>query len=176
MPEDGEAHEDSPQEIRYLTAEHILILHEAVLEPYENAAVLDGNLVGSVAVRPQTRYFGEEQFPGLMLKAAVLLHGLAAAQLFVTGNKRTAWEVARVFLGWNGWRVAQVTSLGEYQARKESIGRLLDQIGGQELTDLHQIRDKLHYYFEPGRPAKGRYRQGQALTPPSRLQVRRLLR
>lgn len=94
-----------------------------------------------------------------MLKAAVMLHGLAGAQFFVTGNKRTAWEVTRVFLGWNDWRVAQVTSTGEYEARNESIGRLLDQIGGQELTDPHQIEDRLYYYFEPGRPAKGRYRR-----------------
>lgn len=158
MPNDQEGHEESPQEIRYLTPEHIEILHEAVLEAHEDRTVLDANLVRSVAVRPQTNYFGQEQFPGLLLKAAVMLHALAGAQLFVTGNKRTAWEVTRVFLGWNGWRVATVTSAGEYQARKESIGRLLDQIGGQELTDVYQIRDRLEYYFEPGRPAKGRYR------------------
>lgn len=158
MPDDREDRGQDPDEIRYLAAEHIEILHEAVLEPYEDPTVLDANLVHSVAIRPQTCYFGEEQFPGLMLKAAVMLQGLALAQLFVTGNKRTAWEVTRVFLGWNGWRVAQVTSVGEYEARKESIGRLLDQIGSQELTDRHLISDRLQHYFEPGRPTKGRYR------------------
>jgi death on curing protein len=158
MPDDQEGREEEPLEIRYLTPDHIEILHEAVLEPYEDPTVLDVNLVRSVAVRPQTRYFGQEQFPGLLLKAAVMLHALAGAQLFVTGNKRTAWEVVRVFLGWNGWRVAKVSSVDEYEARKESIGRLLDEIGGQELTDVYEIRDRLRYYFEPGRPAKGRYR------------------
>src|SRR5260370_24485617 len=91
---------NSPQVIRYLTPEHIEILHEAVLEPHDDPTILDVNLVRSVAVRPQTSYFGEEQFPGLLLKAAVMLQALAGAQLFVTGNKRTAWEVTRVFLGW----------------------------------------------------------------------------
>jgi prophage maintenance system killer protein len=158
MPDDRDVCHGNPPEIRYLTPEHIEILHDAVLEPHEDRTVLDANLVSSVAVRPQTQYFGEEQFPGLLLKAAAMLHALAGAQLFVTGNKRTAWEVARVFLGWNGWRVATVTSAGEYEARKESIGRLLDQIGSQELTDVSQIRDRLEYYFEHGRPAKGRYR------------------
>lgn len=65
----------------------------------------------------------------------------------------------RVFLGWNGYRMAVVTSKDEYVARKESIGRLLDQIGGQEITDIHEIARKLRLYFEPGRPARGRYRQ-----------------
>jgi death-on-curing protein len=155
---DEQGGEEEPPAIRYLTAEHIEILHEAVLEAHEDATMLDANLVGSVAVRPQMAYFGEEQYPGLLLKAAVLLHALAGSQLFFTGNKRTAWEVVRVFLGWNGWRVAMVTSADEHQARKKSIGRLLDQIGSQELTDVYMIRDRLRHYFEPGHPAKRRYR------------------
>lgn len=64
MLEDQEDQEDHPPEIRYLTAEHIEILHEAVLASHEDPTVLDTNLVKSIAVRPQTKHFGEEQFPG----------------------------------------------------------------------------------------------------------------
>lgn len=114
--------------------------------------------MASAAIGPQTCYFGEEQFPGLFVKAAVLLRSLAGAQLFVTGNKRTGWEVVRVFLGWNGYRIATVTSKDEYESRKESIGSLLDRIGAQEVSDVFEIVDLLERYFEPGRSARGRYR------------------
>ena len=160
MPEEPEA---AAPEIRYLTHEHILLLHEQVLVIRngipEDPTILEPSLVASVPIGPQTAYFGVEQYPGLFVKAAVMLRSLAGAQLFVTGNKRTGWEVVRVFLGWNGYRMAVVTSKGEYVARKESIGRLLDQIGGQEITDIHEIAGRLRLYFEPGRPARGRYRQ-----------------
>lgn len=145
-----------------LTYEHILLIHKRILIVKggipEDPTVLEPNLVASAAIGPQTHYFGEEQFPGLFVKAAVLLRSLAGAQLFVTGNKRTGWEVVRVFLGWNGYRIATVTSKDEYESRNESIGSLLDRIGGQEDTDVPEIANVLELYFEPGRPAKGRYR------------------
>src|SRR5260370_4429787 len=80
---------NSPQVIRYLTPEHIEILHEAVLEPHDDPTILDVNLVRSVAVRPQTSYFGEEQFPGLLLKAAVMLQawlGLSCSSRETSGR------------------------------------------------------------------------------------------
>ena len=157
-----EASADPPNEIRYLTYEHILLIHERILIVRggipEDPTVLEPALVASAAIGPQTRYFGEEQFPGLFVKAAALLRSLAGAQLFVTGNKRTGWEVVRVFLGWNGYRIATVTSKDEYESRKQSIGTLLDRIGGQEVTDVFEIADLIERYFEPGRPARGRYR------------------
>jgi death-on-curing protein len=157
-----EVQTDPPTEIRYLTHEHILLIHERVLIVTngvpEDPTVLNPNLVASVAIAPQTAYFSEEQYPGLFVKAAVLLKSLAGAQLFVTGNKRTGWEVVRVFLGWNGYRIAMVTSKDEHESRNESIGRLLDRIGGQEVTDACEIASVLELYFQPGIPAKGRYR------------------
>jgi death on curing protein len=111
MPEEPDA---APPEIRYLTHEHILLIHEQVLVTKngipEDPTVLAPTLVASVPIAPQTAFFGEEQYPGLFLKAAMMLRSLAGAQLFFTGNKRTGWEVARVFLGWNGYRIAMVTS------------------------------------------------------------------
>lgn len=159
----AEEPEDAQPEIRYLTYEHIVVLHEQVLVIKngipEDPTILEPTLVASVPIAPQTNYYGEEQYPGLFVKAAVMLKSLAGAQLFVTGNKRTGWEVVRVFLGWNGYRMARVTSKAEYAARQEAIGRLLDQIGGQEITDVKVIAEKLQLYFEPGRPARGRYRR-----------------
>jgi len=159
----SEGHDDDPPpEIRYLAYEHILVIHDSILVVKngvsEDPTILEPTLLQSVSVRPQTAYYGVEQYRGLFVKAAVLLVSLAGAQLFFTGNKRTGWEVVRVFLGWNGYRMAVVTSKAEYDARKESIGRLLDQIGGQEITDIDVIAEKLELYFEAGRPAKGRYR------------------
>jgi death-on-curing protein len=38
--------------------------------------------------------------------AACYLHGLAKAHGFADGNKRTAWQVARLFLGLNRYPLA----------------------------------------------------------------------
>lgn len=39
------------------------------------------------------------------MQAAVLAHGIAEGQVFIDGNKRTAWVALRAFLNLNGWDV-----------------------------------------------------------------------
>ena len=57
---------------------------------------------GVAAARPASSAFGEDAFPTLPEKAAVLLHAIARNHPFADGNKRTAWVVARLFLALNG--------------------------------------------------------------------------
>lgn len=45
---------------------------------------------------------GDELYPTLIEKAARLAYGIAEAQAFIDGNKRTAWLVTVVFLELNG--------------------------------------------------------------------------
>ncbi|MFF7683147.1 type II toxin-antitoxin system death-on-curing family toxin [Microbacterium sp. NPDC007973] len=52
--------------------------------------------------RVRSGFEGVETFPTILEKAAALLHGLSSTQYFLDGNKRTAWAVAKLFLGLNG--------------------------------------------------------------------------
>ena len=80
--------------------------HELVLK-------MDGGLPGEkepglidfMVDRPFTAFFGEEQYPGLFLKAAVYLHGFATTQRFNDGNKRTGLLCALSFLELNGYEL-----------------------------------------------------------------------
>jgi prophage maintenance system killer protein len=141
--------EDPPRQVRYLAYEHILTLHDLVLRPDEDNTILDDNLVRSVAIRPQTAYFGQEQYPDLFVKAGCMVESLAGLQMFYTGNKRTAWEVGRVFLLWNGYRLARMTWEKEEQARYPTISRLLDEIAEKIIVGPDQVSERLRLYYEP---------------------------
>lgn len=62
----------------------------------------DVGLLDSAAARPRASVFGEAAYPSLELKAAALMHSLAANHPLVDGNKRLAWLATVVFLDLNG--------------------------------------------------------------------------
>jgi death on curing protein len=64
--------------------------------------VRDYGLLSSALARPQTTVFGEDAYPGLLVKAAALLHSLAGNHALVDGNKRLAWLATYTFLRLNG--------------------------------------------------------------------------
>jgi death-on-curing protein len=64
--------------------------------------VRDRGLLASALARPQTTVFGEDAYPGLLDKAAALLHSLAGNHALVDGNKRLAWLATYTFLRLNG--------------------------------------------------------------------------
>ena len=69
----------------------------------EGAGIREPQGVDGIIGRPQQCFFGVEQFPGLFMKAAALLHGFATTQYFTDGNKRTGFLSATVFLDCNGY-------------------------------------------------------------------------
>ncbi len=94
----------------YLTPAEIYALAQDAIghEP----DIRDRHLLRSAAARPMLRAFGEEAYPGLLDKAAALMHSLAAHHLFFDGNKRAATRVTAEFLQRNGlqplWNAAEV--------------------------------------------------------------------
>lgn len=60
-------------------------------ETGEHSAVLDPAGLEAAVSRPWSGFGGQETFPPMYEKAAALLHGIAARQVFENGNKRTAW-------------------------------------------------------------------------------------
>jgi death on curing protein len=86
----------------YLQLEDLLaLIDELAVGPVRDLGLLD-----SAAHRPQTSLFGEDAYPDLHTKAAVLLESLTRNQALVDGNKRLGWVAVVVFYGLNGFAVA----------------------------------------------------------------------
>ncbi len=91
--------------MKYLSPEQIIALHRLALEKYGGSeGVRDLHLLKSAAIRPLVTTMGQDAYPNLFLKAAVLLESLIKNHPFLDGNKRTAFISAVVFLEVNGYR------------------------------------------------------------------------
>jgi death-on-curing protein len=67
--------------------------------------VRDGGLLASAAMRPATRLYGEEMYPGVVTKAAAVMHSVVTNHPLVDGNKRLGWLVLVITLDLNGVRL-----------------------------------------------------------------------
>lgn len=85
-------------EYEYLTLEDVLSL----IEDLRVGPVRDIGLLDSAVHRPQVSVFGEDAYPGIDDKAAVLLESLVRNHALVDGNKRIGWLATVVFYGLNG--------------------------------------------------------------------------
>jgi len=65
--------------------------------------VRDFGLLDSAAHRPQATVFGDDAYPDLDTKAAVLLESLVRNYALVDGNKRLGWVAVVVFYGLSGF-------------------------------------------------------------------------
>lgn len=64
--------------------------------------IRDLGLLDSAAHRPTSWVLGEEAYPELHLKAAVLLESIVSNHPLVDGNKRLGWLAVAVFFSING--------------------------------------------------------------------------
>ncbi len=87
--------------IDYLTLEDLL----TIVERYGLQAVRDVGLLDSAAHRPQTSLFGDDAYPAIEEKAAVLLESIVRNHPLIDGNKRLGWIAAVMFLERNRRRV-----------------------------------------------------------------------
>ena len=96
--------------IHHLSLEQILHIHGRMIEKYGGSpGIRDQGLLESAIMRPQTSAFGEDAYPTLSLKAAVLLHSLIKNHPFVDGNKRTGFGAMHLMLLTNGWDLTSET-------------------------------------------------------------------
>ena len=67
--------------------------------------IRDIGLLESALARPQTSLFGEDAYPTLELKAAVMVESIILNHPMVDGNKRTSWFALNVFVELNGYEI-----------------------------------------------------------------------
>ena len=90
--------------MRYLIIDEIFAIHDRAIREYGGSPeLLDlGRLESSLAVPRQTM-FGEELYPDVLSKAAILFYLLIKNHPFLDGNKRTAFLALMRFLNLNGY-------------------------------------------------------------------------
>ena len=89
--------------IVYLSLEQVLLIHKKAMDHYGGAqGIRDKNLLEFAVMRPQMSVFGEDAYPTLFLKAAVLLHAIVQNHPFLDGNKRTGFGAMHIMLLRNG--------------------------------------------------------------------------
>ena len=96
-----------------LSVEAVCALHD---EFPDGGSLRDRGLLESALGRPHASAFGQDAYPTLIGRAAVLLHGVSNAHAFVDANKRTAWSCCVTYLALHGLYVVGVTKVeaGEF--------------------------------------------------------------
>lgn len=111
---------------RYLSLADVIALHRAVMERtgYAPAPLRDEGLLEAAIQRPRMAAYYEEA--DLVRQAALLAVGIAQAQAFLDGNKRTAYTALDVFLRLNGMAftgepIALAEQLEQVATRTDSL-------------------------------------------------------
>ena len=74
----------------------------ALISDLSVGPIRDIGLLASAVHRPQVSVFGDDAYPDIDSKVAVLLESLVRSQYVVNGNKRLGWLATVVFYGLNG--------------------------------------------------------------------------
>ena len=123
--------------MRYLTIDEIFAIHGRAIREYGGSPELAnlGRLEAALA-SPRHTMFGEELYPGVFSKAAILFYSLIQNHPFVDGNKRTAFLALMRFLNINGYAL-DATNDELYQFTVDVASSVL----GKEEAEMW-IRDK----------------------------------
>ena len=102
--------------------------------------VRDLGLLEAAALRPRASAFGEDAYPGLLDKAAALLHAVTRNHALVDGNKRLGLASLLAFLGVDGVRLT-LTNDEAYD--------LVMAVSTGELDEVPATADRLAQATEP---------------------------
>lgn len=92
--------------MKKLSVDDLKYIHDNMLERYRGLpGERNHGMLEYVCEKPFLVTFGQEQYPDLFQKAAVLMYALARGHYFNDGNKRTASMAAYVFLLQNGYEL-----------------------------------------------------------------------
>jgi death-on-curing protein len=78
--------------MRYLELDEVLRIHERMIVQYGGSlGGINQNGLESALAAPQQTTFGEDLYPDISAKAAILFYLLIKNHPFIDGNKRTAF-------------------------------------------------------------------------------------
>jgi death-on-curing protein len=123
--------------VRYLSVAEVLLLHRLVMEQGGQQPLLrDLGALESVA-QPRQTFGGEDPYPGLAAKVAVLGFSLIQDHPFLDGNKRVGHAAMVAFLRVNGRRLEATVDEAERTVLQVASGDL-DRGGLQAWLAAHE--------------------------------------
>ncbi|MFH1996671.1 MAG: type II toxin-antitoxin system death-on-curing family toxin [Candidatus Omnitrophota bacterium] len=121
---------------KYLSIEQVLAGHAKLIERYGGSrGIRDQGLLESAVFRPQASAFGQEAYPTLFEKCAVLGYSLIRNHPFLDGNKRTGFAALHLMLLINGYdltssskeEIAMTENAASGKMRESEIAQWLKQ-------------------------------------------------
>mgnify|MGYP003592209837 FL=1 len=92
--------------MRYIELEEVIYIYTEIIQRTGGEPGLnDERLLESILEKPLVTFEGEELYPDLFTKAAVLMYAIITNKPFVEGNKRTAFMCAMFLLRFNGYQI-----------------------------------------------------------------------
>ena len=92
--------------MKYLKVEHVLRIHQRVIERTGGAPrILNADAIDAAVAFPRMEFGGQPLYPTLADKAAALAFALNMNHPFQDGNKRTAHAAMEMFLVRNGHEI-----------------------------------------------------------------------
>lgn len=92
--------------IRYLSLEEVIYIYSELIEKTGGeAGIAHEQVLESVLEKPMVQFEGEEIYPDIFTKAAVLMYAMITNRPFVDGNKRLALACALFVIKANGYQV-----------------------------------------------------------------------
>ena len=92
--------------MRYIELEEVIYIYTEIIQRTGGEPGLnDERLLESILEKPLVTFEGEELYPDLFTKAAVLMYAIITNKPFVEGNKRTALMCAMFLLRFNGYQI-----------------------------------------------------------------------
>lgn len=98
--------------IRHLSEKDITDIYRVLFdrfkeigEPIPPISQINQKEIKNLVIIPQTRHFGQEQYPTIESKAAILFYKINKGHIFPNGNKRISLACLFVFLEINNKRL-----------------------------------------------------------------------
>jgi death-on-curing protein len=132
--------------IRHLFKEDIATIYNVLFERFKEIGEpiplfehVNKNEIENLVVIPQTKHFGEEQYPTIESKAAILFYKINKGHIFPNGNKRISLACLFIFLESNGMKLDI--------AQDEATNKALE-IAKSDPKDFHQIKKELESWIK----------------------------
>lgn len=93
--------------MKYLKAKDIIYINHSIIEtktPDEIRGVREPGALEMLVQAPREKLFGEEIYPTIFDKAAILFINIATKHVFHNANKRTAFVATDIFMKLNGYQ------------------------------------------------------------------------
>ena len=132
--------------IRHLGKEDIADIYNVLFERFKEIGepippfeCVNKNEVENLAIIPQTKHFGEEQYPTIESKAMILFYKINKGHIFPNGNKRISLACLFIFLESNGMKL-DIT-------QDEATNKALE-IAKSDPNNFHQTKKELESWIK----------------------------